>query len=176
MGDPLDEPVPVALEQGRGRPQDPSPGGRESVMEAIVHVPAGVPSEALGLLAVVLGEGQGHPFGGIKMPDGRGGFAEPWATPALIVAYGRKDKRIYTALNTKYEIMAKNLKGETEFVIEKKPLTRRLISVVAWAGPKVARFGPLRKILVNNWVKKVEDFYKDVRRYFHVPVSGGVYR
>ena len=56
---------------------------------------------------------------GIQTKDGRGGFAEPWATPGLIVAYARKDKRILAALNTKYEITVKNLKGETEFVIEK---------------------------------------------------------
>ncbi len=45
-------------------------------------------------------------------------------------------------------------KSNPKLEIEKKPATRRLISVVAWAGPKVARFGPLRKTLVNNWVKK----------------------
>jgi hypothetical protein len=33
-----------------------------------------------------------------------------------------------------------------------------------------------KEMLENDWVKKIEDFYKDVRRYFHVPVSNGVYR
>ncbi len=36
----------------------------------------------------------------------------------------------------------------------KKPMSRRLISAVAWAGPTVARFGPLRRPIVKSWVKK----------------------
>jgi len=31
---------------------------------------------------------------------------------------------------------------------------RRLISAVAWAGPKLGRLGPLRKALVNSWEKR----------------------
>jgi hypothetical protein len=37
-------------------------------MEAVVDVAAGVPAEALGLLAVMFGEGQDHPIGGAKLP------------------------------------------------------------------------------------------------------------
>jgi hypothetical protein len=33
-----------------------------------------------------------------------------------------------------------------------------------------------KEMLENDWIKKIENFYKDVRRYFHVPVSNGVYR
>lgn len=32
-----------------------------------------------------------------------------------------------------------------------------------------------KEMLENDWIKKIETFYKDVRRYFNVPVSGGVY-
>ena len=32
-----------------------------------------------------------------------------------------------------------------------------------------------KEMLENDWIKKIESFYKDVRRYFNVPVSGGVY-
>ena len=52
--------------------------------------------------------------------DGRGGFAEPWATPGLEVSCGRMDQRIYAGVTSKYEITVKNLKGEPLFVIEKK--------------------------------------------------------
>jgi hypothetical protein len=63
---------------------------------------------------------QAENVGMIMMDGGYRGFAEPWGTPNLIIAYGKKDKRIYAALNTKYEIMVKDLKGRTLFVIEKK--------------------------------------------------------
>jgi hypothetical protein len=59
-------------------------------------------------------------IGMIRSKDGRGGFAEPWGTPDLKIAYGKRDQRIYAAVTSKYEITVKNLKGETLFVIEKK--------------------------------------------------------
>jgi MoaA/NifB/PqqE/SkfB family radical SAM enzyme len=45
-------------------------------------------------------------------------------------------------------------KGELKIPKKKKSMARRLISVVAWAGPKIARFGPVRRALVNSWEKK----------------------
>ena len=63
---------------------------------------------------------QAENVGLIRSRDGRGGFFEPWGTPSLKIAYGKKDKRIYAAVSSKYEITVKDLKGETLFVIEKK--------------------------------------------------------
>lgn len=63
---------------------------------------------------------QAKNVGMIQGKDGRGGFAEPWATPGLQVSYGQMDQRIYAGVTSKYEITVKNLKGEPLFVIEKK--------------------------------------------------------
>jgi hypothetical protein len=63
---------------------------------------------------------QAENVGMIRSKDGRGGFAEPWATPHLEVAYGIKDQRIFAGVSSKYEITVKNLKGEPLFVFDKK--------------------------------------------------------
>jgi MoaA/NifB/PqqE/SkfB family radical SAM enzyme len=44
--------------------------------------------------------------------------------------------------------------SDSKIAKQKKPLARRLVSVVAWAGPNVARFGPLRRPLVRKYIKR----------------------
>jgi len=34
----------------------------------------------------------------------------------------------------------------------------------------------VNEVIEGDWFSKIESFYKDVRRYFNVPVSGGLYK
>ena len=39
----------------------------------------------------------------------------------------------------------------------RKSSARRLVSTLAWAGPKIGRIGPLRKALVNSWERRARE-------------------
>jgi hypothetical protein len=54
-----------------------------------------------------------------RSPDGERGFASILVIPEINIAYNPNRQIFYGALNTEYKIHAKNLKGETVFVIEK---------------------------------------------------------
>ena len=131
---------------------------------------------------------QAENVGMIRSKDGRGGFAEPWATPHLEVAYERRDQRIFAGLTSKYEITVKNLKGEPLFVIEKKhqnvsvgtkdkeellgPQMRQYLSVypdelLAFQGMRALPNGDLVVHRVSG-VKKLEaDIFDSEGRYLY---------
>jgi hypothetical protein len=49
----------------------------------------------------------------------RRGLNEDWATPFILLSYDKDNEKAYVALNTEYRIHVKNLRGETQYVIEK---------------------------------------------------------
>ncbi len=52
----------------------------------------------------------------------------------------------------------------------RRHLARAVIDVVAWAGPKLGRVGPLRRSLVSSWEKKIrEGVTEDISRAVHPP-------
>ncbi len=51
-----------------------------------------------------------------------------------------------------------------------RTLARRVINVVAWAGPTIGRFGPLRRRLSGSWEKKIrEGIDADIEKALHPP-------
>jgi len=83
----------------------------------------------------------------------RGGFGDSWGTPDLKIAYGMRDQRIYAAVNTKYAITAKNFKGETLFVIEKKHQNAKV-----GAKDKEELLGPRLKQYISDYPDELVAF------------------
>ena len=52
----------------------------------------------------------------------------------------------------------------------RKPLARKVIGLAAWAGPRVGRIGPLRRVLTDSWERKIrEGIEADIGKGLHPP-------
>lgn len=57
--------------------------------------------------------------GRIEEKGGNAGYSHPWGIPDILYSFDSFNQRMFVCLNTEYKIYAKNLSGETEYVVER---------------------------------------------------------
>ncbi len=57
--------------------------------------------------------------GRIEKKGSSDSYSNPWGVPDILYSFDSFNQRMFVCLNTEYKIYAKNLSGETEYVVEK---------------------------------------------------------